>query len=307
MRRILEERGYRVDLQYAEDDINAQVTQIENMITKGDAVLVIASIDGESLTNVLEKAHAAGVPVIAYDRLIRNSPYVSYYATFDNFKIGILQGSYIVRKLDLKNEAGPFNIELFAGSPDDNNAGFVFRGAMSQLEPYIKSGRVVVRSGQTDFAKVAIFRWDGTVAQRRMDDILSSAYTDARIDALLSPYDGISIGILSSLKSAGYGTARKPMPIVTGQDAELPSVKSILVGEQTQTVFKDTRILARHAVDIVDSLLYGKPTEINDTKTYDNGKKIVPSFLCDPVNVDITNYKAVLIDSGYYAASQLGK
>jgi putative multiple sugar transport system substrate-binding protein len=140
-----------------------------------------------------------------------------------------------------------------------------------------------------------------------MDDILSSAYTDARIDALLSPYDGISIGILSSLKSAGYGTARKPMPIVTGQDAELPSVKSILVGEQTQTVFKDTRILARHAVDIVDSLLYGKPTEINDTKTYDNGKKIVPSFLCDPVNVDITNYKAVLIDSGYYAASQLGK
>jgi putative multiple sugar transport system substrate-binding protein len=307
MKRLLEERGYGVDLQYAEDDINAQVTQIENMITKGDSVLVIASIDGESLTDVLEKAHAAGVPVIAYDRLIRNSPYVSYYATFDNFKVGVLQGGYIVRKLDLENKPGPFNIELFGGSPDDNNAGFFFRGAMSRLEPYLKSGKLVVRSKQVDFATIAILRWDGTVAQKRMDDILSSAYTDARIDAVLSPYDGISIGILSSLKSAGYGTVKKPLPIVTGQDAELPSVKSILVGEQTQTVFKDTRILARRAADMVDSLLSGKPALINDTKTYDNGRKIVPSYLCDPVNVDIANYKAVLLDSGYYTEAQLGR
>jgi len=307
MKRILEERGYKVDLQYAEDDISAQVTQVENMITKGDAVLVIAPIDGESLTNVLEKADAAKVPVVSYDRLIRNSPYVSYYATFDNFKVGVLQGGYIVRKLGLKDNDGPFNIELFAGSPDDNNAGFFFRGAMSQLEPYIKSGKLVVRSGQEDFAAIAILRWDGAVAQKRMDDILSSEYTDARVDAVLSPYDGLSIGILSSLKSADYGTARKPMPVVTGQDAELPSVKSMLVGEQTQTVFKDTRILAKRAADMVDSLLSGKPAEVNDTETYDNGKKVVPSFLCDPVNVDISNYKAVLIDSGYYTAAQLGQ
>ncbi len=307
MKRILEARGYRVDLQYAEDDINAQVTQIENMITKGDAVLVIASIDGESLTNVLEKAHEAGIPVIAYDRLIRNSPYVSYYATFDNYKVGVLQGDYIVRKLDLKYKGGPFNIEIFAGSPDDNNAGFFFRGAMSLLEPYIKSGKLVVRSGQTDFARVAILRWDGAVAQKRMDDILSSKYTDARVDAVLSPYDGLSIGILSSLKSADYGTPRRPLPVVTGQDAELPSIKSILAGEQTQTVFKDTRILAKRAADMVDALISGKPAEVNDLHTYYNGRLIVPSFLCDPVNVDITNYEAVLIDTGYYTAAQLGK
>jgi putative multiple sugar transport system substrate-binding protein len=187
MKKILEARGYKVDLQFAEDDIPAQVAQVENMITKGDSVLVIAAIDGAALFNVLEKAHAANVSIISYDRLIVNSPWVSYYATFDNFKVGVLQGGYIVKALGLdKGKKGPFNVELFAGSPDDTNAGYFFNGAMSQLGPFIKSGVLVVKSGQTDFAKVATLSWDGAVAQKRMDDILTSKYTDARVDAVLS-------------------------------------------------------------------------------------------------------------------------
>jgi putative multiple sugar transport system substrate-binding protein len=307
MKKTLEARGYKVDLQYAEDDIPAQVAQVENMITKGDSVLVIAAIDGAALFNVLEKAHAANVKIIAYDRLIVNSPWVDYYATFDNFKVGVIQGGYIVKALGLdKGKKGPFNIELFAGSPDDTNAGYFFNGALSQLGPYIKSGVLVVKSGQTDFAKVATLRWDGAVAQKRMDDILTSKYTDANVDAVLSPYDGLSIGILSALKSVGYGTASKPLPIVTGQDAEIPSVKSILAGEQTSTVFKDTRTLAKRASDMVDSVLSGKPAEVNDTKTYNNGNHIIPSYLCDPISVDKTNVKSALVDIGYYTAAQIG-
>lgn len=307
MKRILESRGYRVDLQYAEDDVQAQVAQIEDMVTVNVRVLVIAPIDAESLTNVLDKAHAAGIPVISYDRLIRNSPWIEYYVTFDNYKVGVLQGGYIVDKLGLKGGTGPFNIEIFAGSPDDNNAGYFFRGAMSQLKPYIANRKLSVRSGQTDFEKVAILRWDGATAQKRMDDILSSRYTDARVDVVLSPYDGISLGIISALKSGGYGRSGKPMPLVTGQDAELASVKSILAGEQTQTVFKDTRVLAKRAADMVDAVISGRRAEVNDTTTYENGVKVVPSYLCDPINVDVSNYRAVLIDSGYYTAAQLSK
>ncbi|MFA6507657.1 MAG: multiple monosaccharide ABC transporter substrate-binding protein [Treponemataceae bacterium] len=305
MKKILEESGYKVDLQYAEDNIDAQVAQLENMITKGANCLVIASIDGESLTNVLDKAAAAKIPVIAYDRLIRNSPHVSYYATFDNYKVGVQQGGYIVEKLGLKDGKGPYNVEIFAGSPDDNNAYFFFNGAMDQLNPYIKSGKLVVKSGQTDFQKVATLRWDGATAQQRMDNILTAYYTGANVDAVLSPYDGISIGILSSLKSVGYGKGSKKLPIVTGQDAELPSVKSMIAGEQTHTVFKDTRTLAKRAANMVDAVLQGKAAEVNDSKTYDNGKKIVPSFLEVPVSVDIANYKSALIETGYYTADQL--
>jgi putative multiple sugar transport system substrate-binding protein len=306
MKDILESRGYAVDLQYAEDNIDAQVNQLENMIVKGVDCLVIASIDGESLTNVLEKAADADIPVIAYDRLIRNSPHVSYYATFDNYLVGVQQGGYIVDKLNLESGAGPFNIEIFAGSPDDNNAYFFFNGAMDQLNPYIDNGQLVVRSGQTEFDRVATLRWDGATAQQRMDNIITANYISGqRVDAVLSPYDGISIGILSALKSAGYGTSSRPLPIVTGQDAELPSVKSILAGEQTHTVFKDTRVLAERAANMVDAVLQGKEAEVNDTTTYDNGVKVVPSYLCEPVSVDITNWEEALIDTGYYTADQL--
>ena len=253
MAKEFEKLGYRTDLQYAEDVVENQISQIENMITKGVDILVIASIDGEALTDVLQKANEQGIDVIAYDRLIMNSDHVSYYATFDNFQVGVLQGTYIEEKLGLKDGEGPFNIELFAGSPDDNNAYFFFDGAMSVLKPYIDSGQLIVKSGQTDFDQIAILRWDGETAQARMDNLLSAHYTTEKVDAVLSPYDGISIGIISSLKGVGYG--KEDMPIITGQDAELASVKSIIAGEQTQTVFKDTRELAKKAVTMAEAVL----------------------------------------------------
>lgn len=297
-------KGYKTDLQYGDNVVENQVSQVENMITKGAKLLVIAAIDGSSLTNVLQKAADAHIPVISYDRLIRGTANVDYYATFDNYKVGVLQGGYIVDKLGLKNGKGPFNIELFAGSPDDNNAGFFFNGAMSVLKPYIDKKKLVVRSGQTGFNQVATLRWDGGVAQSRMDNLLSKAYTSAHLDAVLSPYDGISIGILSSLKGVGYGTA-KPLPVVTGQDGELASVKSIIAGEQTQTVYKDTRRLAKAAVQMGDALLTGGKPEVNDTSQYDNGVKTVPAQLLQPVSVDKDNYRKVLVDSGQYTADQL--
>ncbi len=303
MAKEFEKLGYRTDLQYAEDVVENQISQIENMITKGVDILVIASIDGEALTDVLQKANEQGIDVIAYDRLIMNSDHVSYYATFDNFQVGVLQGTYIEEKLGLKDGEGPFNIELFAGSPDDNNAYFFFDGAMSVLKPYIDSGQLIVKSGQTDFDQIAILRWDGETAQARMDNLLSAHYTTEKVDAVLSPYDGISIGIISSLKGVGYG--KEDMPIITGQDAELASVKSIIAGEQTQTVFKDTRELAKKAVTMAEAVLKGKEAEVNDTETYDNGVKVVPSYLLEPVSVDISNYEEVLIESGYYTKEDL--
>lgn len=305
MKKEFEALGYTVDLQYAEDVIENQVAQIENMITKGVKVLVVASIDGESLTDVLQKAADQNIKVIAYDRLIKNTENVSYYATFDNFKVGVLQASYIEDKLGLKDGKGPFNIELFAGSPDDNNAYFFFDGAMSVLQPYIDSGKLVVKSGQTSMEQVATLRWDGATAQSRMDNLLSANYADANVDAVLSPYDGISIGIISSLKGVGYGSADKPMPVITGQDAELASIKSIIAGEQTSTIFKDTRELAKVAVNMAESVLQGKEAEVNDTETYDNGVKVVPSYLLEPVSVDKENYKEVVVDSGYYTEDEL--
>ncbi|MFF4326112.1 multiple monosaccharide ABC transporter substrate-binding protein [Streptomyces sp. NPDC001591] len=297
-------KGYKTDLQYGDNVVENQVSQVENMITKGARLLVIAAIDGSSLTNVLQRAADAHVRVISYDRLIRGTGNVDYYATFDNFKVGVLQGSYIVDKLDLKDGKGPFNVELFAGSPDDNNAAFFYNGAMSVLKPYIDSGKLVVRSGQTTLEQVATLRWDGGLAQSRMDNLLSKSYTTARVDAVLSPYDGISIGIISSLKGAGYGPGR-PLPVVTGQDGELASVKSIIAGEQTQTVYKDTRQLAKAAVQMGDALLTGGKPEVNDTRQYDNGVKTVPAQLLQPVSVDKDNYRTVLVDSGQYTADQL--
>jgi putative multiple sugar transport system substrate-binding protein len=303
--RILKERGYAPDLQYGEDDIPNQLAQVENMITKGVKVLVIAAIDGTTLTDALQQAADKGIKVIAYDRLIRGSKNVDYYATFDNFNVGVLQGGYIEQALGLKEGKGPFNIELFGGSPDDNNAYFFYNGAMSVLQPHIDAKKLVVGSGQTGMDKVSTLRWDGATAQARMDNLLSAHYSGKRLHAVLSPYDGISIGILSSLKGVGYGAKDLPMPVVTGQDAEVPSVKSILAGEQTATVFKDTRELARVTADMVDALLAGRPVEVNDTKTYENGVKVVPAYLLKPVSVDRANWKQVLVDSGYYKAEQL--
>ncbi|MFI1393367.1 multiple monosaccharide ABC transporter substrate-binding protein [Streptomyces sp. NPDC020681] len=298
--------GYKTDLQYGEDDVDQQVSQIENMITKGVDVLVVAAIDGRALSDVLRQAGEQGIKVISYDRLILGSPDIDYYASFDNEKVGELQAGYIVDKLGLKTGAkGPFTIELFAGSPDDNNTRYFFQGAWKTLKPYIDSKQLVVRSKQTALDQVTTLRWDGGTAQRRMDDLLTSAYSTEDVDAVLSPYDGISIGILSALKSDGYGTAAKPYPVVTGQDAEVASVKSIIAGQQTQTVYKDTRALAKQAVQMADAVLHDKKPEVNDVKTYNNEKKVVPSFLLNPVSVDKSNYQSVLVDSGYIKASDL--
>jgi putative multiple sugar transport system substrate-binding protein len=300
------EAGYGTDLQYAEDDIPNQLAQIENMITKGVKVLVIAAIDGTTLSNALENAQASGIKVIAYDRLIRDSGAVDYYATFDNFKVGVQQAESLVAGLNERFPGvKPWNIELFGGSPDDNNAFFFYNGAMSVLDPLIASGDVVVGSGQVGMDVVGTLRWDGAVAQARMDNLLSANYGDKPLHGALSPYDGLSIGILSSVKGVGYGTGDLLMPIVTGQDAEVPSVKSMIAGEQYSTVFKDTRTLAGVTVKMVDALVSGSEPEINDTSTYDNGVKVIPSYLLEPVSVNITNYEEILVGSGYYTADQI--
>lgn len=306
MKAQLEEKGYQVDLQYANNDVNTQIQQLENMITKGCKVLVIASIDGSALTDVLAKAAENNIKVIAYDRLIMNTENVDYYATFDNFQVGVIQGKYIEEKLGLKEGKGPFNIELFAGSPDDNNALFFNGGAMSILQPYIDKGQLVVPSKQTEFTTIAIHGWSSSAAQARMDNLITANYASGKkLDAVLSPNDSLAIGIITSLKNAGYGTAAKPYPVITGQDCDKPNVIAMIKGQQSMSIFKDTRTLAAQVVKMVDAILQGKEAPVNDTKTYDNGVKIVPSYLCEPVYADANNYKELLIDSGYYKESDL--
>jgi putative multiple sugar transport system substrate-binding protein len=304
IKKQLEKAGYKVDLQYAEDDIPTQVSQVENMVTKGDKVLVIAAIDGTALGDVLKQAKDSKITVIAYDRLIRESDAVNYYTTFDNFKVGVLQAQSLVDGLKARG-AGPYNVELFAGSPDDNNATFFWNGAMSILKPMIDSGDIKVVSGQTDFKQAAILRWDPATAQKRMEDILTKSYTSATVNGVLSPYDGLSIGIIAALKANGYGGGGKQLPVVTGQDAEVASVKSILAGEQYSTIIKDTRELAKVTVTMIKDIAAGKKPEVNDTKTYDNGVKVVPSYLLNPVPVTKDNVKQALVDTGYYTESEL--
>jgi putative multiple sugar transport system substrate-binding protein len=298
--------GYGTDLQYAEDDIPNQLAQIENMVTKGAKVLIIAAIDGTTLSDILKKAHAGGAKVFAYDRLISKTADVDYYTTFDNFGVGVLQANSLVEGLKAHGKP-PYNVELFGGSPDDTNAFYFYDGAMSVLKPMIDAKEIVIVSGQMGMDKVGTLRWDGAVAQARMDNLLSANYTKAKVHGVLAPYDGLSRGIISSLKGVGYGSADQPMPIVTGQDAELPSVKGMMAGEQYSTVFKDTRELAKVTAKMVDTVLSGKEPEINDTKTYNNGVKIVPSYLLTPHSVGKADITKMLVDSGYYTADQVNK
>ncbi|WP_439658560.1 multiple monosaccharide ABC transporter substrate-binding protein [Lentzea sp. HUAS TT2] len=310
IKRDLESRGHRVDLQYAENDVPTQVKQIESQIAKGAKLLIIASVDGSALTQPLDTAANARIPVIAYDRLLRGSPNVDFYATFENFRVGIYQAESLLTGLGLRNPdgspgaaAGPFNIELFAGSADDNNSAFFFNGAMSVLKPYLDNGKLVVRSGQTEFQAVTTLRWDGETARKRLEEILGTSYRKAKVNGVLSPYDGISLGILTALKNAGYGPT---FPVVTGQDAELGSVKSILAGEQYSTIYKDTRELAKATALMAEAVLKDRtPPQLNNLNDYDNGVKVVPAFLLNPVSVDKANYRKVLVESGYYTDDQL--
>lgn len=306
MQKQLEAKGYKVELQYANNDVNTQVQQIENMITKGCKVLVIAAIDGSSLTDALDTAKKNDCKVIAYDRLIMKTPNVDYYASFDNYKVGTMQGQYLETKLGLKDGKGPFNIEIFGGDPGDNNAKYFYNGAMDVLNPYIKSGKLVVQSGQVDFAKVAITNWTSATAQNRMDNLITSKYTgNTKLDAVLSPNDSLAIGIVASLKSNGFGTDSKPYPVLTGQDCDIADVKAIIAGQQSMSIFKDTRLLAAKVVSMVDAMEQGSTPETNNTKDYNNGNKIVPTELLSPVYVDKSNYEDILVKSNYYTADQL--
>ncbi|MFK4102945.1 multiple monosaccharide ABC transporter substrate-binding protein [Streptomyces sp. NPDC019531] len=296
--------GYKTKLVYGDDDPKAQVSQIENLIKQGVDALIIAAIDAKSLNGVLQQAADAHIPVICYDRLILGTKNVDYYVSFDNEMVGLIQAHYIIKKLGLEDGKGPFNIELFAGSPDDNNTKYFFNGSMTLLQPFLDSKQLVVPSGQTELSKITTLRWDGPTAQKRMSGLLAKWYGSKKVDAVLSPYDGISRGVLSALKQDGYGAAGKPLPVITGQDAELPSVKSIIAGQQSQTVFKDVRDLARAAADTADDILSGRAPRVDNRSDYNNGVKDVPARLLQPTGVDKTNYER-LITNGYFTADEL--
>ena len=302
MQAELEAAGYEVDLQYASNDVQTQVSQVENMIAGGANVLVIAAIEGSSLGEALDMAKAANIPVIAYDRLLMNSDAVSYYATFDNYMVGTKQGEYIVKALDLDNAEGPFNMEITAGDPGDNNAGYFYNGAMDVLNPYIEAGKLVVVSGQVSFDEVATPTWATETAQSRAENILSSNYADGtQIDVWLCSNDSTALGVENAL-AANYNGE---YPIITGQDCDIENVKNMIAGKQSMSIFKDTRTLASQVVKMVGQILNGETVDVNDTETYDNGTGVIPSYLCEPVFADVNNYKELLIDSGYYAESDL--
>jgi putative multiple sugar transport system substrate-binding protein len=314
VREGLEELGYEVSLQYAADDIPTQSQQVDQMITQGVDLLIIAAIDGTALAGQLQAAADNGIPVISYDRLIRDSEHVDFYVTFDNYNVGVQQATSLLVGLGLLNEdgsegseSGPFNVELFAGSLDDNNAFFFWQGAIDTLQPYFDDGTLVVPSGQMDIEQAATLRWSQETAQRRMEDLLTVAYSgDTNLDGVLSPFDGISRGILTALQNAGYGpTISEGMPIVSGQDAEIASVKLIADDVQFATIFKDTRKLAAQSIIAAQAFLSGETPEANDTETYDNGVKVVPSFLLESDIVYVSNITELLVDSGYFTQEQI--
>ena len=308
MKKQLEAAGYEVDLQYANNDVATQVSQIENMLLNEVEVLVVASIDGGALGTVLQQAKEAGVIVIAYDRLLTGTEYVDYYTTFDNYKVGQIQGQYVVDKFDLENTDKTYTIEFTAGSPDDNNAGLFFAGAFDTVKPYIDAGKLVCLSGQTEFEKVATPAWKSETAQARMDNILSAYYPDAltggqTLDICLCSNDSTALGVTNSLVAAGFTTEN--IPLITGQDCDIANTKNMVKGLQSMSVFKDTRTLAEQTVKMVDSILKGETPELNGE--YDNGVKMVQSFNCTPVFGDVNNYEELLITSGYYTAEEIAE
>jgi len=303
MEKLLKEAGYDVELQFASNDVPTQLAQVETMIDNGAKVVVIAAIEGSSLGQALDKAAEKGCKVIAYDRLLMDNENVDYYATFDNYKVGTVQGTYVKDALDLDNAEGPFVVEFTAGDPGDNNAGFFFNGAMDVLKPYIESGKIVVKSGQTAFEEVATPTWKTEVAQSRAENVLSSFYADGSdIDAWVCSNDSTALGVTNALEANYTGK----WPIITGQDCDITNTKNMIAGKQAMSVFKDTRTLAAQVVKMVGQILKGEEVDVNDTETYNNGVIVVPSFLCEPVFANAENYKELLIDSGYYLETEDG-
>ena len=305
MKAQLEALGYEVDLQYAEDDVQMQVSQIENMIASGVNCLVIASIDSGALVNVEAQAKEAGIPIIAYDRLLMDTDAVSYYATFDNKGVGTAIGKYIEEKKDLANTSETFTIEFFMGSPDDNNAHMLYDGLMEVLQPYLDNGTLVCKSGRTSFDDTCILRWSQETAQQNCENYLTGFYADEDLDICATAFDGFAYGCKAALEGAGYTEVN--WPLITGQDAELMATKNIISGKQTMSIYKDTRLLAEKCVTMVQAVLEGAEPEINDTEQYNNGKIVVPSYLCTPVAVDKDNYEEIIVEGGYYTADQLAE
>ncbi len=301
----LQAKGFVVERHYAGDDVLQQIAQIRTMVANGAVALVIAAIDGGALHSVLEEAAAKGIKILAYDRLLTHTPHLDFYVSFDNFQVGVLQAESIVQALKLNQGGGPYNLEIFGGTPDDNNAHLFHAGAMSVLRPYLEHHKILVPSNELEMQQVSTMRWYSTLAVSRMISLLNRHYQDRRLHAVLSPLDGISIGILDSLKAMGYGKPGRPLPVVSGQDAEVPSIRSIAAGEQSSTIFKDTRALALSAADIVDELLAGRAPVHDPTQSYDNKTKRVPTRLLPPVLVTASNYHEVLIESGYIMAADL--
>jgi putative multiple sugar transport system substrate-binding protein len=309
MKAQLEAIGYTVEVQFAEDDVQAQVSQIENLIAKQVDCLVIAAVDSGALTTVEAQAKDAGIPIIAYDRLLMDTDAVSYYATFDNKGVGTAIANYIVEAKDLENaeaDGKSYNIEFFMGSPDDNNALFLYNGVMEVLQPYLDNGVLVCKSGRTSFEDTCILRWSQETAQQNCENILTGFYADEKVDILCTAFDGFAYGCKAALEGAGYKVG-EDWPLITGQDAELMAVKNIISGSQTMSIYKDTRLLAEKCVSMVNAVLQGTEPEINDTEQYDNGVIVVPSYLCTPVAVDQSNYEEIIVDGGYYTEEQLAQ
>ena len=309
MRDMFLAAGFEVDLQFGGDnEVPVQVAQIENMIASGVDVLVIAAIDGDSLmlTEVLASAKANNIPVIAYDRLIMGTDAVTYYVRFCNFLVGVLQGQYIVDKLNLDNSDGPYNIEFFTGDPGDANIMFFFPGAMSVLQPFIDRGVLMTPSGQTDILQVATVGWSTENAQNRMENLISAndySPTGTPLHAVMCSNDSTAEGVTTALQNAGFTPAN--FPIITGQDCDVISVINIIDGYQSMSVFKDTRAMVAAVVEMVTAILHGNEPPINDRVTYNNMTGYIPTLLVEPVVVTIHNYRELLIYSGYYTEDQI--
>lgn len=306
---ILKGKGYQTSLQYADNKVDQQITQIENMITQGAKILVVASIDGTALGPVLQKAANAGIKVIAYDRLINATESVDYYVTFDNYRVGQLQGEYI--KEQVSSMTQPIYLEPFAGSPDDNNAKYFFSGAWDVLLPLVENGTLQVRSGKApktndEWQSIGIFGWSSDDAQAEMENRINSFYSDGTtVDVVLSPNDSLALGIAQALEGSGYAPG-PDYPLITGQDCDKANIKNVIAGKQAMDVLKNTELEAEQTASMIDQIVSGQQVDINDTTTYDNGVKVVPTYLLTPQTVTKDTVKKVLVDSGYYTASDIG-
>ncbi len=306
-------KGCEVELTYSDNKIDQQVKDIENLIADKVNLLVVAAIDGESLSNVLDSAKEAGIPVISYDRLIMNTDAISYYVSFDNYTVGKLQGEFVEDKLDLKNAGDKkYNIEFTAGDPADNNATFFFNGAMDVLKPYLDKGTLVIQSQQNTFQQVATASWDTKNAMNRMQNILGSYYPNGtKLDVALCSNDSTALGVTQAIESDYWD--KDNMPIITGQDGDEANLANIVDGKQSMTVYKAVANEAVATLDLGMEMLSGKTPDADliksagwkfdctyDTESYDNGKAKIPSYLLVPTVVTKDNLQKELVDTGYY-------